>query len=97
MTTADELRTKPQLFYDDVAEGQEMLPLVIGPLTPTHLFRWSAAIENWHRIHYDQNFAVYHDGSSLVEHSGSGLLEARSILLLATSRISACRMAGPGS
>ncbi len=24
--------------------------------------RWSAAIENWHRIHYDQRFAVEHDG-----------------------------------
>ena len=24
--------------------------------------RWSAAIENWHRIHYDQPFAVDHDG-----------------------------------
>ena len=27
----------------------------------THLFRWSAAIENWHRIHYDLDFAVNHD------------------------------------
>jgi acyl dehydratase len=24
--------------------------------------RWSAAIENWHRIHYDVPFAVDHDG-----------------------------------
>lgn len=24
--------------------------------------RWSAAIENWHRIHYDQPFATQHDG-----------------------------------
>ena len=46
MVTADELRNKAQLHYDDVQVGQEMPPLVIGPMTPTHLFRWSAAIEN---------------------------------------------------
>ena len=62
MVTADELRKKPQLYYDDVKVGQEMAPLVLGPLTTTHAFRWSSAIENWHRIHYDQSFAIYHEG-----------------------------------
>jgi acyl dehydratase len=62
MSTAEELRSKQQLYYDDVEVGQEMPSLVIGPMTPTHAFRWSSAIENWHRIHYDQDFAVYHDG-----------------------------------
>lgn len=62
MTTADELRNKQQLHFDDVKDGQDLPPLVIGPMTTTHAFRWSAAIENWHRIHYDQDFAVYHDG-----------------------------------
>ena len=57
MVTADELRGKTQTWFDDVTVGQEMPPLVIGPMTPTHLFRWSAAIENWHRIHYDDPFA----------------------------------------
>jgi acyl dehydratase len=71
MVTADELRTKQQTWYDDVTVGQEMPPLVIGPMTPTHLFRWSAAIENWHRIHYDQNFAVYHDGLPNILAQGS--------------------------
>jgi acyl dehydratase len=71
MTTADELRNKKQLYFDDVQVGQEMPPLVIGPMTPTHLFRWSAAIENWHRIHYDQNFAVYHDGLPNILAQGS--------------------------
>ncbi len=71
MVTADELRNKKQTYYDDVQVGQELPPLVIGPLTPTHLFRWSAAIENWHRIHYDQNFAVYHDGLPTVLGQGS--------------------------
>ncbi len=61
MVTADDLRTKPQLCYDDVKVGEEMVPLVLGPMTTTHAFRWSSAIENWHRIHYDQNFAIYHE------------------------------------
>ena len=26
-----------------------------GPLTTVHLMRWSAAMENWHKIHYDQH------------------------------------------
>ncbi len=71
MVTADELRKKQQLYHDDVKVGQAMLPLVIGPLTPTHIFRWSAAIENWHRIHYDQSFAVYHDGLPNILGQGS--------------------------
>jgi hydroxyacyl-ACP dehydratase HTD2-like protein with hotdog domain len=35
---------------------------VRGPISPMHLMRWSAAIENWHRIHYDWRFATGHDG-----------------------------------
>lgn len=71
MTSADELRNKQQLYFDDLEVGQEMPPLVIGPLTSTHFFRWSAAIENWHRIHYDQNFAIYHEGLPTVLGQGS--------------------------
>jgi acyl dehydratase len=71
MVTAALLRDKQQTYYDDVALGQELPPLVIGPLTSTHLFRWSAAIENWHRIHYDQNFAIYHDGLPNILGQGS--------------------------
>ncbi len=62
MLSADELRNKTQLYFDDLELQQEMTALVIGPLTTTHIFRWSAAIENWGRIHYDQNFAIYHEG-----------------------------------
>jgi acyl dehydratase len=50
------------LAFEDVAIGEELPPVVRGPLTTTHVMRWSAAIENWHRIHYDQPFAVEHDG-----------------------------------
>jgi acyl dehydratase len=47
--------------FDDVAVGQEIGPLFKGPLTTAHLMRWSAAMENWHKIHYDLPFATGHD------------------------------------
>ena len=71
MPTAEELRNKEQLYYGDVEVGQDLPTYVIGPITPTHLFRWSAAIENWHRIHYDQDFAIYHEGLPNVLGQGS--------------------------
>ena len=61
MPTANELRTKQQLYWEDVLEDQQLPDYCIGPMTTTHIFRWSAAIENWHRIHYDKEFAVGHD------------------------------------
>ena len=50
-----------QMYFEDVSVGQELPPLVKGPLGPIHLMRWSAAMENWHRIHFDREFAVGHD------------------------------------
>ena len=61
MPTANELRTKQQIYWEDVLEDQQLPDYCIGPITTTHIFRWSAAIENWHRIHYDKEFAVGHD------------------------------------
>ena len=49
-------------FFEDVSVGMEVASLVKGPLTSVHLVRWSAAMENWHRIHYDHAFATGHDG-----------------------------------
>jgi acyl dehydratase len=54
-----------------ISIGSEIPPLVRGPLTPLHLMRFSAAIENWHRIHYDERFAVEHDGLPGLLVSGS--------------------------
>lgn len=48
-------------WFEDVAVGQELPGLTRGPLTTMHLVRWSAAMENWHRIHYDREFAIGHD------------------------------------
>lgn len=50
-----------QVRFEDVAVGDELPSLHKGPLTPVHLVRWSGAMENWHRIHYDERFAVEHD------------------------------------
>lgn len=47
--------------YEDVSPGQELAALSKGPISPAHIMRWSASVENWHRIHYDQGFAKDHD------------------------------------
>lgn len=49
------------MYYEDVAVGGEVPRLAKGPLTTAHLMRWSAAMENWHKIHYDEPFALGHD------------------------------------
>ncbi len=49
------------LVFEDLEIGTEVHTLVRGPVTTSHLMRWSAAIENWHRIHYDHPFATGHD------------------------------------
>ena len=58
--TGEQLRNKQQTFFEDVHEGMELPKYMYHP-TPTHLFRWSAAIENFHRIHYDLDFGLNHD------------------------------------
>ena len=68
--TADQLRTKSQTFYEDVDEGFELPKYIYAP-TPTHLFRWSAAIENFHRIHYDLDFGLNHDKNPSILVHGS--------------------------
>jgi len=47
--------------FEDVAIGSDIPGLEKGPLTTAHLMRWSAAMENWHKIHYDKPFAMEHD------------------------------------
>ena len=49
------------LFFEDVTVGQEIPFVVKGPMSPAHIMRWSSAMENWHRIHYDWKFATEHD------------------------------------
>lgn len=49
------------IYYEDIEQDQIISRLKKGPMTTTHIMRWSAAIENWHRIHYDWRFATEHD------------------------------------
>jgi len=48
-------------YFEDVDVGSTLPLLEKGPLTTAHLMRWSAAMENWHKIHYDKQFAIEHD------------------------------------
>ena len=48
------------MFFDNIAEGQEITPLIKIP-DNIHLFMFSAATWNLHRIHYDADFARDHD------------------------------------
>ncbi len=50
-----------ELFFEEVTIGDEIPGLEKGPMTTAHLMRWSAAMENWHKIHYDRPFAIEHD------------------------------------
>jgi len=47
-----------QVRFEDVQVGQDLVALRKGPLTNAHLMRWSSTMENWHRIHYDQRYAL---------------------------------------
>jgi len=49
------------LYFDDVSVGDQLGAIDKGVITTTHIMRWSAAIENFHRIHYDHPFATGHD------------------------------------
>jgi acyl dehydratase len=53
--------TQKQVYFDEVEIGQEIPPVVKGPMTVAHIMRWSASMENWHRIHYDKAYAMEHD------------------------------------
>lgn len=48
-------------YFEEVVDGEDIAPLVKGPLSTAHLMRWSAAMENWHKIHYDLPFTLEHE------------------------------------
>lgn len=50
-----------QIYFDDVEIGSSIPELSKGPMTTAHIMRWSASMENWHRIHYDRPYATEHD------------------------------------
>lgn len=50
-----------QVYFEDIEVGYALPELHKAPLTTVHLMRWSSAMENWHKIHYDERFTVEHD------------------------------------
>jgi len=63
--------THTPLSVEDIAVGDELPPVVLGPLGPSQVMRWAAAMENWHRIHFDWRYATAHDGLPDVVVNGS--------------------------
>lgn len=61
VTATQSAKTNAGPVFEDVQVGQDVGPLFKGPLTTAHLMRWSATMENWHKIHYDLPFATGHD------------------------------------
>ena len=61
----------PQNYFEDVAVGMELPPVVKGPMTTSHLIRWAAANGNYARIHWDLPFAQLHQGLPNVVVNGS--------------------------
>lgn len=49
------------LQWQDCRIGETVSRLDKGRISTAHVMRWSAAVENFHRIHYDLPFAVEHD------------------------------------
>ena len=63
--------TRQQVYFDDVQVGTAIPEVQKGPMTVSHIMRWSASMENWHRIHYDKAYAVEHDKLQNVVVNGS--------------------------
>ncbi len=49
------------MYWSEVKVGDRVGEVDKGVITTAHIMRWSAAVENFHRIHYDQQFAKEHD------------------------------------
>lgn len=47
--------------WEDAVVGARAGELDKGRISTSHIMRWSAAVENFHRIHYDHPFATGHD------------------------------------
>lgn len=59
------------MLFEEVVEGFEIPTVTKGPMSVGHIMRWSAAMENWHRIHFDWRYATEHDGLPDVLVNGS--------------------------
>jgi acyl dehydratase len=51
------MNNKRQIYYEDVAEGGEITPLLKQPNT-TQLVMWAGASGDYNPIHYDKDYAL---------------------------------------
>ena len=56
-----------QLYYEDVAVGSEITPLVKQPTT-RQLVMWAGASGDYYQIHYDKDFAQSQDLPGVIVH-----------------------------
>ena len=56
-----------QLYYEDVAEGMEIPPLVKNPTTQ-QLVKWAGASGDYYELHYDKDFAQSTGLSGVIVH-----------------------------
>ena len=57
--------------FESIEIGSRLHQIDKGVISTAHIMRWSAAVENFHRIHYDAPFATGHDGLPGVLINGS--------------------------
>lgn len=67
--------------FNRMEVGEQLPVLDKKTVTTVHLMRWCAATENFHRIHFDQAFAVDHDVLPGVLINGSFMQQMLSQLL----------------
>lgn len=56
-----------QLFWEDIAEGAAVPPLVKHP-TPRQLVQWAGATGDFYEIHYDRDYAVKNGLPGIIVH-----------------------------
>ncbi len=61
-----------QRYYEDVAVGEELLPVVKFPTT-MQLVKFAAASSDYYQIHYDKDFAVRQGLPGVIVHGWLGL------------------------
>lgn len=69
------------MVFEDISAGADIPTIEKGPMSVGHIVRWSAAMENWHRIHFDHRYATEHDGLPDVLVNGSWKQHALAQLL----------------
>ncbi len=49
---------KKTLYFEDIREGDEAPPVVVGKITRTHIVRYAGASGDFNPIHHDELYAI---------------------------------------